>query len=135
MISVAEFYALMDTGDQRYGKSSAYALNQNGNALAGVRHDVLGLGVVGGLLMKEFDGGHFSPFFWIFESIGDKDDAVLLGDEIFCKMAQADLNPNFCKTLKVDGGTMESVPEPVVATVFEILGAHKAGDPEEIAPC
>lgn len=118
MVTITELDPFVNAGDERNSKNRSQALNQNGNALAGMCHDVLGLGVIGGLLMQEFDGRHLAPFFWIFESIGNKDDAILLGDEVFCEVAKTNLDPDLGQTLKVDGGAVECVAKSVIATVF-----------------
>jgi hypothetical protein len=74
--AVAGHQTLVDAAGQGHGETSAQALDEQRDGLAGMAHDVFGLGVGLGILVQEFDGGHFAPLLGPFNPIGHQHEAA-----------------------------------------------------------
>jgi hypothetical protein len=131
LVAIGEDQTFVDAGDEGDGGDmSGEALDEQGEGLEGMAHEVLGFGVVGGLVVEGFDRGHLAAFFGDLDPIGDADEVGAGGDGREEGEDQAD--PGVSEIGQSQGGGMEEVEETPVGGVLEPGSADETGDPPEV---
>ena len=91
-----------------------------------VAHDVPGLGVVGGLLVQELDGGHLAAGLGGLDAVDDEEREP--GNANGLRALLDDLGPAGAECLDVEGAGVEEVEEIEVLGWGEPQTADEAGD-------
>jgi len=94
-------------------------------------HDVFRFGVAIGLLVKRFDGGHFSAGLWHLDAITQQDKPVIEA-KLCWEDLENELRPYFGEPVRVNPIAMKEIEEPIVAGISQSKASHYARDTEKI---
>ena len=120
--------AILDLKPQRNGEDVRSGLDKGTHGAPEVAHDVPGLGVVGGLLVQELDGGHLAAGLGGLDAVDDEEREP--GNANGLRALLDDLGPAGAECLDVEGAGVEEVEEIEVLGWGEPQAADEAGDAE-----
>ena len=132
-VAVREHHAFVNARHQRDGLKALPGLDQQGQRLARVAHDILGLRVGVRSLMEGFDRRHLAARLGLFQAVGEQHEPTVHPLDAGMD-AQHDPHPGPRQGVHTEGGAVEEVQQAAVARRLEPEGPHKAGDPAEVPP-
>ena len=130
-VAVREHHAFVNARRQRDGLKALPGLDQQGQRLARVAHDILGLRVGVRSLMEGFDRRHLAARLGLLQAVGEEYEAAV--DPLHPGMdLENDPHPNPRQGIDTDGGAVEEIEQAAVAGRLESEGAHEAGDSAQV---
>jgi hypothetical protein len=133
MVTVREHQPLVDTRYQRHsGDLAGGTLDQEGDGLEGVAHDVFGLGIVARLLMEKLDAGHLFAFLGRLDAVREAHQPAP-GQER-SEQDEGEADPALGQDVQIQGLAVKQRKKPVIGGGTQIEDPDKAGDAREIRP-
>jgi len=126
-VAVGSHQSLVGARDQGHGGHvTGGPLDQQGQGLERMPHDVFRLGVGGRLLVEQLDGGHLAALLGGLDAVGQADEP-LAGTEGL-KQLQTEAHPAGGEGVEIEPRAVEQVQEAVVDLGAGAEEAHVAGD-------
>ena len=130
-IAVGKHEAFVNARGQGNGLKTRPGLDQQGQRLARVAHDILGLRVGVRSLMEGFDRRHLAARLGLLQAVGEQHEAAV--DPLHPGMdLEDDPHPNPRQGIDTDGGAVEEIEQAAVAGRLKSEGAHEAGNSAQV---
>lgn len=96
----------MDPDSKRNGENALGGLDKQAHGLERMAHDKFRFGVAFGLLVQEFDGGHFFTLLGNFDAVGNENETSICFDRGREQM-QGNARPQSGQKIEFDSGRMK----------------------------
>src|SRR6516162_11766595 len=113
LVAIGPHQAFVNADGERNGEDARNRVDEQGDRLQGMSHNVFGLGAAIGLLMQELDSWHLLTAFGHLDAIADQDQPAVDAHWI-CEDSQHHLGPQNREPTKLDGAAMKVLAERVV---------------------